>query len=194
MGNKPSPTSRQILDLQRALPNKPEARLAFLPYLSEKMPRIKHPGSLPSVAEEFTAAWPALVERAQTMHASMRSSAPAAFTAENLRAYLESNAAAVPYPEIADSLRRLAADFQVGINPESLEQELTTLEETMMALARTSLTDKEMAEIRKELDRQLLPYRGKMTAGELSTLEKQYLERNTLEKGKLPRLSLFYMR
>ena len=35
---------------------------------------------------------------------------------------------------------------------------------------------------------------GKMTADQLSMLEKQYLERNLLEKSKIPRLSLFYMR
>jgi hypothetical protein len=134
-GDKPSPTSRQLLDLQRAIPDEPEARVAFLPYLSEKMPRIKHPGSLPSVAEEFTAAWPALAEREQAANASVRGSAPEALTAENLRAYLESTAAAVPYPEIAYSLRRMAADVQEHKDLESLEQELTALEKKMMALA-----------------------------------------------------------
>ena len=33
-----------------------------------------------------------------------------------------------------------------------------------------------------------------MTAGQLSMLEKQYLERHLLEQANLPRLSLFYMR
>jgi hypothetical protein len=68
------------------------------------------------------------------------------------------------------------------------------LEEKMMALARTAMTEEQMLEARQELDRQLRPYRGKMTADQLSMLEKQYLERNLLEKSKLPRLSLFYMR
>ena len=36
--------------------------------------------------------------------------------------------------------------------------------------------------------------RGKMTADQLAMLEKQYLDRNLLEKAGLPRLSLFYMR
>jgi len=44
------------------------------------------------------------------------------------------------------------------------------------------------------MDRQLRPYRGKMTADQLSMLEKQYLERVLLERAGLPRLSLFYMR
>jgi hypothetical protein len=194
-GGKPSPTPRQILDLERAIPDEPEARVAFIPYLNEKMSRIRHPGSLPSVAEEFTAAWPALAEREQTMQAAVRSSAPTVVTPETLRAYFESNAVAVPYPEIADPLRHLAADVEKHYKDlESLEQELVTLEEKMTALAHTTLTEKQMAEIGKELDRQLLPYRGKMTVGQLSMLEKQYLKRNVLEKAKLPYLSLYCMR
>jgi hypothetical protein len=117
------------------------------------------------------------------------------FPLEDLRVYLECNAASVPYPEVADSLRRLAAEVEVHYKDlESLEQRLTVLEEKMMALARTHLTEEQMLEARQELDRQLRPYRGKMTADQLTMLEKQYLERNLLEKSRLPRLSLFYMR
>lgn len=60
-GGRPSPTARQILKLEHAIPNTPEARAGFIPFLEEKMPRIKHPGSLPSVADEFKAAWPVLL-------------------------------------------------------------------------------------------------------------------------------------
>jgi hypothetical protein len=77
---------------------------------------------------------------------------------------------------------------------ETLEQRLTVLEEKMLAQARTNLSEEQLFEARQELDRQLRPYRGKMTADQLSMLEKQYLERNLLEKSSLPRLSLFYMR
>src|ERR1039457_2616713 len=37
----------------------------------------------------------------------------------------------------------------------------------MMALARTAMTEEQMLEARQELDRQLRPYRGKMTADQL---------------------------
>ena len=77
---------------------------------------------------------------------------------------------------------------------EALEQRLTVLEEKMIAAARTRQSEEEMLESRRELDRQLRPYRGKMTAEQLTMLEKQYLERHLLEKAGLPRLSLFYMR
>jgi len=119
------------------------------------------------------------------------------FTVEELRAYLEANAAglAAGYEQIAQSLRKLAADAeqQYG-NLESLERHLTVLEEKMIAAARAQQSEEQALESRRELDRQLRPYRGKMTADQLSMLEKQYLERHLLEQFGLPRLSLFYMR
>ena len=127
---------------------------------------------------------------------SRRETAPP-FTLEELRAYLERNAAALPagYEEIAASLGRLAAGAEPHFaDLEALEQRLTVLEEKMVAAARTRQTEEEMLQSRQELDRQLRPYRGKMTADQLSMLEKQYLERHLLEKAGLPRLSLFYMR
>ena len=60
--------------------------------------------------------------------------------------------------------------------------------------AAISLAPEELVAARRELDQQLRPYRGKMTAPQLAMLEKQYLERNLLERARLPRLSLFYLR
>jgi hypothetical protein len=71
---------------------------------------------------------------------------------------------------------------------------LTVLEEKTIAAARAQQSEEQALESRRELDRQLRPYRGKMTAEQLSMLEKQYLERHLLEQSGLPRLSLFYMR
>jgi hypothetical protein len=127
---------------------------------------------------------------------SRRETAPP-FTIGELRAYLERNAAALPpgYEEIAASLGRLAGDVEQHFaDLEALEQRLTVLEEKMVAAARTRQSEEEMLQSRQELDRQLRAYRGKMTADQLSMLEKQYLERHLLEKAGLPRLSLFYMR
>ena len=126
-----------------------------------------------------------------------RKDAAPPFPMDELRAYLEGNAAALPpeYAEISSALRDLAADVaQHYTDLEALEQRLTVLEEKMLAAARLSRTDEQLLESRRELDRQLRPYRGKMTADQLSMLEKQYLERHLLEHANLPRLSLFYMR
>jgi len=119
------------------------------------------------------------------------------FGLEELRSYLKNNAAALApeYGEIAASLERLAGEVEQHYNDlEALEQRLTVLEEKMIGAARTRQSDEQLLEARQELERQLRPYRGKMTADQLAMLEKQYLERNLLEKSGLPRLSLFYMR
>jgi hypothetical protein len=120
------------------------------------------------------------------------------FTAEDLREYLARNAAAARdagFPEIAASLDKLAAEAEAHLaDLEQLEQRLTVLEEKAVALARARQTEEQAFEARRELDAQLRPYRGKMTADQLAMLERQYLERNLLERARLPRLSLFYMR
>jgi hypothetical protein len=129
--------------------------------------------------------------------AQPRRQAVAPFSLDELRAYLAANAAALPpeYGEITDSLQKLASDAEQHYSElEALEQRLTVLEEKMIAIARARQSENDLLAARRELDRQLRPYRGKMTAEQLSMLEKQYLERNLLEKAGLPRLSLFYLR
>jgi hypothetical protein len=126
-----------------------------------------------------------------------RESAPP-FGAEELRAYLARNAAEVRkagFEQVAAALDRLAAEVEVQYGDlEDLERRLTVLEEKLVAEARTRHSEEQLLEARRELDAQLRPYRGKMTADQLAMLEKQYLERNLLEKLRLPRLSLFYLR
>jgi len=143
----------------------------------------------------------AVLTEAQIMAGALqpRTRKPAAppFALEDLRAYLERNAATMPpgHEATAASLRKLAADAeQHYADLEALEQRLTVLEEKMLASARSRQSEEELLEARRELDRQLRPYRGKMTADQLTMLEKQYLERILLERANLPRLSLFYMR
>ena len=134
---------------------------------------------------------------AGTAQPKVRKEAAPPFGLDELRAYLESNAAVLPgdHSETAASLRRLAGEAEQHYGDlEALEQRLTVLEERMLALARSRQTEEQMLSARQELDRQLRPYRGKMTADQLTMLEKQYLERHLLEKSGLPRLSLFYMR
>jgi hypothetical protein len=141
----------------------------------------------------------AVLTEAQVMAgtAPARKEAAPPFPLDDLRTYLESNAAALPpdFSEIAASLRKLAAEVDQHYHDlEALEQRLTVLEEKMIGAARARQTEEALLESRQELDRQLRPYRGKMTADQLAMLEKQYLERHLLERTKLPRLSLFYMR
>jgi hypothetical protein len=76
---------------------------------------------------------------------------------------------------------------------EQLEQRLTAIEEKMIARLRADADDQALFEARRTLDQELKPYRGKMSAGQLAMLEKQFLERKLLESKRLPRLSLFYL-
>jgi len=120
------------------------------------------------------------------------------FPAGDLRAYLAGNAQAVRaanFPEIAATLDTLAGEAEERLHHlEELEQRLTALEEKMIATLKSGQTEQQLFEARRELDAQLRPYRGKMTADQLAMLERQYLERRLLEKAGLPRQSLFYLR
>ena len=123
----------------------------------------------------------------------------APFSLEELQSYLQANLADLrakaDYEDIAAGLERLSAETEsLYRDLEELERRLTALEDKMIAIARSNQTDDQLLQARKELDQQLRPYRGKMTAEQLTMLEKQYLDRQLLETNGLPRLSLFYLR
>jgi hypothetical protein len=129
--------------------------------------------------------------------AAKESAAP--FTLEALEAYLTANAEQIRrqegLAEVAAAVEQLAsAAAPLYGDLENLERRLTALEDKMIALVRSRQTDEQLFQVRRELDLQLRPYRGKMTAPQLAMLEKQYLERQLLESAGLPRLSLFYLR
>jgi hypothetical protein len=56
-----------------------------------------------------------------------------------------------------------------------------------------STPDEEIVAVRAEADRDLVPYRSKMSAAQIDQLQRQYVHKRLLEKYNLPRLSLFYM-
>jgi hypothetical protein len=121
------------------------------------------------------------------------SSAP--FAEEELRGFLRKAAGAYQaQPEIAASLEALADDLAKYANDlEDLERRLTTLEEKAVAIIRSTQSDEDLHAIRAALDQELKPYRGKMSADQLSMLERRYLDTAILDRAKLPRLSLFYL-
>ena len=117
------------------------------------------------------------------------------FSLEDVRAYLAGNAAALRkagLEELAASLEAVPVDT-LYTDLEQLEQRLTAIEEKMIARLRSAASDESLFEARRMLDRELKPYRGKMSAEQLAMLEKQFLERKLLEEKALPRLSLFYL-
>lgn len=98
--------------------------------------------------------------------------------------------------QTAKTLEDLATELEEKGNLprlEDLERRLTMLEEKLHAALLAATRDEDLVAIRAEADRELAPYRRKMTAPQIEQLQKQYLHKRLLEKYGLPRLSLFYM-
>ncbi len=95
----------------------------------------------------------------------------------------------------AESLDKLAEAAGAGTldDMEAVEQRLTVLEEKLHAATLQAVSEDELVEIRQSMQRQLAPYRSKMTADQLAMLEKQYVQREAFERAGVPRLSLFYL-
>jgi hypothetical protein len=97
--------------------------------------------------------------------------------------------------DAATTLRDLAEGIEKkpGARLEDLERRLTVLEEKLFAMLLASTPDEEIVMVRAEADRDLTPYRRKMSGAQIDQLQKQYVHKRLLEKYNLPRLSLFYM-
>jgi hypothetical protein len=121
--------------------------------------------------------------------------APPPFSLEDVRAHIQRNAEALRtagHGDLAESLERLDLE-ELYRDLEQLEQRLTAIEEKMIARARSAASEEALFEARRSLDQELKPYRGKMSAEQLATLERQFLDRKVIEAAGLPRLSLFYL-
>jgi len=97
--------------------------------------------------------------------------------------------------EIAGTLHKLADEIEKKPSSrlEDLERHLTVLEEKLFAALLGSTVDEEIVSVRAEAERELIPYRRKMSGAQIDQLQKQYVQKRLLEKYRLPRLSLFYM-
>lgn len=97
--------------------------------------------------------------------------------------------------EAAKTLRHLAQETETkpAARLEDLERRLTVLEEKLFAALLASTPDEEIVAVRAEADRDLAPYRRKMSGAQIEQLQKQYVHKRLLEKHGVPRLSLFYM-
>jgi len=97
--------------------------------------------------------------------------------------------------DAARTLRQLAEEIEKKPTArlEDLERRLTVIEEKLFAVLLASTADEEIVRVRAEADRDLAPYRRKMSGPQIDQLQKQYVHKRLLEKYSLPRLSLFYM-
>jgi len=143
--------------------------------------------------------------------ASSTSGAGLGFEPEAVAAFLRKNAALLQsaklpqgggvsaqtvVTEAAQTLHKLA-EKAVSKKPaarlEDLERRLTVLEEKLLAVLLTATPDDDIVAVRSEADRDLAPYRRKMSAVQIEQLHRQYVHKRLLEKYGMPRLSLFYM-
>ncbi len=139
-------------------------------------------------------------QRAPSSHQRGAESTRSPFSAEELRSYLTGAAESIRqkpeqiFQSIASSLENLALEVEGYLNNlERLESRLTALEEKLVATVRTLQSDQDLYALHETLNRELKPYRGKMTTDQLSMLETRYLATALLERSNLPRLSLFYL-
>lgn len=121
----------------------------------------------------------------------------APFPVEELRRHLLENGEllkAKGWTDLAGSLEKLGNEAEQHLGAlEELELRLTVIEEKMLAEARAAQSEEQLLKVRREMDNALRPYRGKMTADQLSRLERQFVDRAVLEQAGLRRLSLFYL-
>jgi hypothetical protein len=115
------------------------------------------------------------------------------------RASLQNAAAAAPWALHAQQARASLTDLYplldspAALDLEALERRLTVIEERLTAALTATADEESLLRIRTELDRQLAPYRRRMSAAQLSQLERQYIQKRLFEQFALPRLSLFYL-
>jgi hypothetical protein len=133
------------------------------------------------------------------------------FSREELRAFLGRNidkleqAAQRLDPADAELVRRIAqaratlsdlvplVDSPADLDLENLERCLSAVEHKLTAALLAAADQQILVSIQTDLDRQLSPYRRRMSAEQLGQLERQYTQKRLLEQFGLPRLSLFYL-
>lgn len=116
---------------------------------------------------------------------------------EALRAELESR---IPELEArgfatqAATVRAIVENFaEHHQNLEALEQQLSAIEEKILAQARASQSEAELLAARQDLEGELRPHRSRLSAAELAMLEKSFLDRRLFDRLGLRRLSLFFL-
>ena len=97
--------------------------------------------------------------------------------------------------DCAAGLREVAAGFESATLPrmEDVERRMTVMEEKLIAAILAGTAESALLQVRTEADRDLAPYRSRMTAPQVEQLHKQYVQKRLLEQYRLPRLSLFYV-
>jgi hypothetical protein len=84
-------------------------------------------------------------------------------------------------------------DAPGALDLEDFERRMTVLEDKLAAALAADVNEEVLLAVRREMDRSLAPYRRKMSAEQLTQLERQYTQKRLFEHFEVPRLSLFYL-
>ena len=121
-------------------------------------------------------------------------------SAEEVSRYLDGladNVAALreTFPEFASRLAGIASSIRSleVSNLRDVEQQLTALEEKLIALLKIASDETVLLEVKRDLDSELAPFRSTMTSDQLTMLEQQLWRRKLMERFRVARLSLFYL-
>ena len=85
----------------------------------------------------------------------------------------------MPGIKLAEMLPLLDSPSQPDL--EDLERRLTIWKNSFLRRSRHPASDELLLDIRRDLDRQLAPYRRKMTATQLGDLERRYTQKRLFE-------------
>ena len=169
--------------------------------------RTRKVNSLAFCSQEVLAAAEEMKEAAVGV-APAASSESSGFEPARIAAFLKTNAASLAAAELPPSSRpaaqeaaRTVRELAEGLTGsggvsfvlEDLERHLTVLEDKLFAVLLAATPDAEVLAVRAEADRDLAPYRRKMSGPQIEQLLRQYMRKRLLDRHKLPRLSLFYM-
>jgi len=121
-------------------------------------------------------------------------------SSDQVAAYIEKLASGVEglnraFPEFGSRIAPIAATIR-GLSLNNLrdaEQQLSALEEKVIALIKVASDEALLTEIKRGVDADLAPFRSTMTVEQLTMLEQQLWRRKLMERFDVPRLSLFYL-
>ena len=165
--------------------------------------RTRKINGLAYCAQEVLAAAEEMKEAA--VGGKLQAKESAAFEAAVVIAFLRGNADELERASLPESAQNVAAECTAGLREvatgfelaapqmEDVERRMTVMEEKLIAAILAGTPESALLQVRTEADRDLAPYRGRMTAPQIEQLHKQYVQKRLLEQHRLPRLSLFYM-
>jgi hypothetical protein len=169
--------------------------------------RVRRVNGLAYCVQEIMAAVEEMKEASiGTAQPETSTEAAAGFEQERIAAHLRDCAALLDEAKLsgvaaeiaqanANSLRGVAEEVILSAPKlEDLERRLTVMEEKMLSAMTATAPEAELVALREESARELAPYRARMQTAQIRQIEQQFLQKRLLEKYKLPRLSLFYMR